>query len=990
MEISDSLGLSGGRKAEQLLGGMKIEMGSGTWTVDGSLVLQDAAVTSGRAEGGTAFHPLPAAVGIHRIAVEICPAGVTSCTGLALFKANPAGNFFGASEVSILLSRNGGYAINVKGVGVIKQGSRADYPDFRENGFNKLELVCDSVANTVSARINRARILDAFALKADSAGSLFLYAGFRLNGPLTPGAAKVRNYSLTVTPAVSAGLVPLDLSQLFFEPQSLVGLRFKVGSVVPDRRISFTIGDYQGNDVLQGMAEIDAAGECVVPVKLPRGYYDLRFPASRETFGLVALEKADRADPFFCIDSGLSWLELSPQRRTALVKILARCGIAMSRERLGLGGVNPVPGRFNWECGNRSCDAIRKTYAVCKVPVLEILDGRSRHHGVIPESPYPQDLPEMAAAWTQVAGHWQTCWGGAEVGNEPDLKTVAADQYVLNAKVLSYALAQAGSPAPLVSGVFATIPPGPFFDTCVANGMLADSNAVSFHSYDRASDIESMVVRYRAWLKEAGHEAMPLWHSECGWAWTCGPARPPRDEDARSAVEIAAKAAESRACGVARHFPFVYVYYEEGRKNFGMMGRDATALRSMAGYATCAKTLAGRAYLGDLQGLPTAVKFARVFDDPHGGECVAVLYTGKVDPKAAVPLPTKVKRVSGVDGRDLPLAGGRAPIPDGMAYAWISPADLGASLKTDTTAAKLSAIGAQALQTRRLASPVVLQFVAAETPSRGSVRQYLVTQESARALPLKIRVHNLGKTPAEVAPELQLPGAAPERVKRVTVPALGCSDVSWRLDASKHLDIATTRFITVRADAAAGVAPSPLAIPMIMDGTLEQHLKRHPRQRPLPLADLKRWTANIAGHGKATFSAGPEGWRMDASFSGAQGNWAYPKFALPEKLDPTADSGFLLRARIAKPAGNIAILAIPGRPDDVGFWTTDLFPADGAWHVVYIPFGEFKPGPNQTGNQNARLDPASWKTLAVGMGSRGAENTIEVSHFLVVGGAGKE
>jgi hypothetical protein len=336
------------------------------------------------------------------------------------------------------------------------------------------------------------------------------------------------------------------------------------------------------------------------------------------------------------------------------------------------------------------------------------------------------------------------------------------------------------------------------------------------------------------------------------------------------------------------------------------------------------------------------------------------------------------------------MVGHRMPIPDGMAYAWINRADLGASLKTDTTAAKLYAIGQRPLETRRLASPIVLQFVATETPSRVSVRRYLITQELAQALPVKIRVHNLGKTPLEVEPELQLRGASPDRAARIIVPAMQSSDVSWKLDASKYLDIASTRFITVRAKAATGVSPSPLAIPMIMDGGLEQHLKRHPRQRPLPITDLKRWSANIAGHGKSKFSVGPDGWRMDATFSGLHGNWAYPKFALREKLDPARDSGFLLRARIPKAATGIAILAIPGQPGGVGFWTTDLFPADGEWHIVYIPFGEFKPGPNQAGNQNSRLDPASWSALAIGMGSRVAENTIEVSHLIVVGGAGKE
>ncbi len=84
---------------------------------------------------------------------------------------------------------------------------------------------------------------------------------------------------------------------------------------------------------------------------------------------------------------------------------------------------------------------------------------------------------------------------------------------------------------------------------------------------------------------------------------------------------------------------------------------------------------------------------------------------------------------------------------------------------------------------------------------------------------------------------------------------------------------------------------------------------------------------------------------MDVSFDGAMDNWAYPKFKLPCELDLG-----VMRARILKPAGNMAILANPKQID--GFWANDLFPADGEL----------------------------WKMLAVGMGSREKSNALEVSH----------
>lgn len=348
IEMADSMELVSGRKSGQSLSGQKMQTGSAAWIVDGSIVLGDDGATSAKAAGGTAFHQIPPAVGVHRIAAEICPASLDSCAGIALFKANPTGNFFGASEVSVLYTRGGGYAINIKGLGAIKQGSKADYPDFKADGFNKLELSYDSVANILSVKINGGSILENFPIKGASRPSLFPFAGVRLNGILTPGAPKMRNYAASVTPLVSAGLVPANLADLFFEPRSDAALRFKVDSIVPGQAIPFVVSDYAGAEVLKGKAEIDAAGEILVKVNLARGYYDLRFPSSSESFGLVALERADQTDPFFCMDSSLSWLETNPERRVAMVKILARSGIAMSRERLGLGGINPVKGKFNW------------------------------------------------------------------------------------------------------------------------------------------------------------------------------------------------------------------------------------------------------------------------------------------------------------------------------------------------------------------------------------------------------------------------------------------------------------------------------------------------------------------------------------------------------------------------------------------------------------------------------------------------------------------
>lgn len=982
----DSLLPGPGRAAGAALAGLTLNEGGVAWLATAGVVLTDAGATTS-APGG-AHQVIPVVAGTIRIQADVRAAG-SGFTGIALGHGDLSGNFWANNEL-ILLVRAGGYALQAGKRNLIP---RADPALLHTDTANHLELVVDTVARTVTAQLNGTTVLAAAALPAEVKTDNLSAAGFRYNEPITAGKPLVSNplvsaWHAEVSSSATTGLVPVDHAMCFVEPGQQSSLRWLATARGPTDLVPYTIGDYTGRQIDAGTATFDAEGQVVIARSFARGYYEITFPEAQQTFGIVALEAHHGpADPFFGMDSGLSWLELDPQRRSALVRILARCGIAMSRERMGLGAVNSAPGTYDWNRSPRAFDTMRTTYVEQKVPLLEMMHGGAKHLGMIATSPYPQDLAATATSWIDVTKHWSSGWGAAEVENEPDLRSVPADQYVSLAKTTSYALAEAGCTAPVVTGVFASIPPGPYFATCAANGLLADSDAISFHSYDRATAIESMVGRYRTWLAQQGAENLPLWHSECGWSWVNGPARPPRDQDADSACEIATKAVESMACGIARHFPFVYVYYEEGRKNFGMMGREATPLRSMAAYAMAASALSGRHYLGDLRGVGSPVQRARVFGGADGS-CVAVLYTGAPDATARVHLPIAVQRIAGADGRELALVDGDVPVPDGMGFVWFDPALAKDALETATEAARLYAIGQHPLIRQRLASPIVLQFLAAQMPARTSASRYLVSQEQAHALPIHVRVQNLSAAPLTVAPALCLPGGKPVPAASITVPAHGAGDVDWTIDAVASLDIAKTRQITVTAQVTAGVPPSALAIPLVMDGSLEQHLAHHPEQRPLPISELNRWQPNLAGHGKSTFAVNDGVWRMTASFSGTVGNWVYPKFTLGTRLDPQHDSGFILRARILKPASGVAIMANPNTPGS--FWCPDLFPANGEWHVVYVPFSEFKPGPNGAGMQNSRLDIASWNTLAIGMGSAVAENSLEISHLLVVGGGDAE
>ena len=70
-------------------------------------------------------------------------------------------------------------------------------------------------------------------------------------------------------------------------------------------------------------------------------------PGDAQTFGLCVLPAFTGApDPFFGIDSALSWLTGSEQNAD-LIANLKRCGIGISRERLRWSEIAPSAERVN-------------------------------------------------------------------------------------------------------------------------------------------------------------------------------------------------------------------------------------------------------------------------------------------------------------------------------------------------------------------------------------------------------------------------------------------------------------------------------------------------------------------------------------------------------------------------------------------------------------------------------------------------------------------
>ncbi len=419
-------------------------------------------------------------------------------------------------------------------------------------------------------------------------------------------------YSAVVS-AAELTLIPADVPQHFTAPDRPAVLHWKMDSGRSVEPMEYTLQDYTGRPI--GPSQMSAVAEGMVAVKLRpfQGYLDVQFTRTKQRFGVVSLAafQGDR-DPFFAIDGALSWLVGDDRSREGLVAVAGRSGISMVRERLTWGSVHSAPSHWDWE-GRARFDSLRKTYEKYGLAVLEMAHDSPGWLGQVGR--YPENLVGAAESWTSIARRWQPRWGAMEVWNEPDISfgdNLPADQYVPLARAISYGLWRERIKTPVVGGVMAYCNQE-FLKTAAANGLLECIDAFSFHNYGEAMGMEAFIERYRTWLEQSGAGSMPLWITECGRPWKKGPDRPAAEQDAASALEITMKAVESRACGIARYFPFVYPYYDEGPNNFGMMDKRGTPLRSMAAYAQLIRVLAGLQYQGDLNRKPAEILRPRVW-----------------------------------------------------------------------------------------------------------------------------------------------------------------------------------------------------------------------------------------------------------------------------------------------------------------------------------------------------------------------------------------
>lgn len=283
-------------------------------------------------------------------------------------------------------------------------------------------------------------------------------------------------------------------------------------------------------------------------------------------------------------------------------------------------------------------------------------------------------------------------------------------------------------------------------------------------------------------------------------------------------------------------------------------------------------------------------------------------------------------------------------------------------------------------------SSIVLQHVFDPKTAWATNRGYTVYEEHVKHFPVHVRIHNLGDQQETVWPIVgtlfrggSIAGSFSSPVK---VPPLGFADVVSYVDLTGSYPVGEVRSVQIIAGGQHAKQFSPLSIPVIVEGTIEENLSRFPNKAPLPIDKPDAWRPNVSNGGNMTLTAtSDKHWRLETRF-GPGDAWAYPKLRLTASIDSRKTDAFLIRAKCEKAA---QVRLIVWEADGSGYVTPKpIISADGRWHTVVVPIHDWAPLRNTT-DDNGKLDLDQVNELSIGMNSEARENTLEVSAAYLAG-----
>ena len=119
----------------------------------------------------------------------------------------------------------------------------------------------------------------------------------------------------------AASLILPRPGEVYFDPDKVSSITFKPQEIAVGTVLNYTIRDYLKKEVKSGSMKVEHADAVKLDVTLPAGYYELTFPETNQTFGLLAMKAYSGApDYFFGLNVGFSWFPHGEFERSMKIK----------------------------------------------------------------------------------------------------------------------------------------------------------------------------------------------------------------------------------------------------------------------------------------------------------------------------------------------------------------------------------------------------------------------------------------------------------------------------------------------------------------------------------------------------------------------------------------------------------------------------------------------------------------------------------------------
>ena len=784
--------------------------------------------------------------------------------------------------------------------------------------------------------------------------------------------------------AEEVSVAPDKLDQFIISPGRPSILELNI-SQSNRRKIGYSIGDYWNQTVKSGSININN-GKINLKVNLPAGYYTLRLEDEKKThWGLFSLEEVTGSNTYFCMDAALASAKDFGQKvkREALIRMLKRCGITEVRDRLSWEMVNPVPNKWSFDVKRRQFLTLGRLYQKHGIKQMVTFAHSPKYVGG-GFFKYPEKIVPATDAFSHMVSKLAFDYFAIQAWNEPDIgsgRNTPGNEYTTLVKMVNAAMLKAELAMPLVGGVFAHHNRA-FIESCIENGLMEVCDVISFHCYEEVKRIPVIMEKYKKTFSKYGYDNPRIWITESAMLRVNGKSM--EQWRFESAADIVERALVFRELGVEKFFPFLFVHWERNKKMGGLLEKNESVRRNLAAYICTRRLVADKICLGSL---PEKYLSMRNYVFDYGnGKVLIVGVGGKTGKGVSVGSSVLFNKVWGIDGRVLGLnAKGKVPAPDGVFFALADTKGVSNILHGDKRQIPKPPTGS-----KRSSGIYDWNIITASSLDRkifaakSNGYTVLLTKEPVI---VRTKVFNVGAVDKKIYFELNAENTSDKKIvlrKGTAILKAGSSLViEKRLDDTELATLSGKARIKLEV-----TANGKKVLPLVMDAWFEmpigKQLKCFNEHRELGFRNLRKWKKLSDRSAMVELSVNGNIFRQHSTMP-VRKRWSFPEFTLSDRINLANWKGMVMHVRNMATESNDALVLFwePGR---VCYSSpAGIVPADGRWHVVYIPFDDLVFSPANAPDINETLDLDQVKVISLGFANnKSKDNTLDVKNWYLV------